>query len=65
MVARKLLVHHKDSHFEVEYETDDGLEVFYLIDLSFFFLISSPTLGSVFLVGSQIPALFLDLHRAR
>lgn len=28
MVARKFLVHHNDSQFDIDYDTDDGLEVF-------------------------------------
>ncbi|XP_059652725.1 peptide-N(4)-(N-acetyl-beta-glucosaminyl)asparagine amidase [Cornus florida] len=28
MVARKFLLHHNDSNFDVEYDTDDGFEVF-------------------------------------
>ncbi|KAI3669334.1 hypothetical protein L6452_40566 [Arctium lappa] len=28
MVARKFLVHYQDSNFDVDYETDDGFEVF-------------------------------------
>ncbi|KAI3784297.1 hypothetical protein L1987_43394 [Smallanthus sonchifolius] len=28
MVARKFLVHHQDSNFDVDYDTEDGLEVF-------------------------------------
>lgn len=49
MVARKFLVHHADSNIDVEYDTNDGLEVSLSPNLNF-----DP-------VHYYIPSIFLDM----
>ncbi|KAF8390849.1 hypothetical protein HHK36_023148 [Tetracentron sinense] len=51
MVARKLLVHHNDSQFDVDYDTDDGFEV---LKFQLFSLTSVPPDDQKIFVGKDL-----------